>query len=253
MIGDVREGGVVLDRGVGGALVGGDEGGAVGPVLRGVGGLDGVGGGVDGEDDVDVAVGLDEGVEGDVLEVFAAVDEGEAGVAGAGVGAVVVAAEGVGGVICDVVVGFVEGFEDGLDGGFEDLGGVGAVELEDELVEEGGAGAHDEAAVVEADDALFVVGEAAVGEVRADVLQRCESVECRVEAAHLVGVEFDVGGVERKYLLSRGSLKCNENRERRVRIAKIRVVLDGAPCVARSSIGSIHKLERKSATPVIGK
>lgn len=54
-------------------MIGCYEGGAVWPVVFCVGG------GVDGEDDIDVAVGLDEGVEGDVLEVFASVDEGEAG------------------------------------------------------------------------------------------------------------------------------------------------------------------------------
>lgn len=62
LVRDVGEGGAVLDAGgVDAALVGGDQAGAVGPVVGGVGG------GVDGEDDVDGAVGLDERVEGDVL------------------------------------------------------------------------------------------------------------------------------------------------------------------------------------------
>ena len=48
------------------------EGGAVWPVGICVGGV------IDGEDDVDVAVGLGEGVKGDVFEIFASVYEGEA-------------------------------------------------------------------------------------------------------------------------------------------------------------------------------
>ena len=84
MIGDGGERGPVCEitgsRGGGGgedaALVGGDEGGAVGPVVGCVGG------GVDGEDDVDVAVGFDSGGGGDVFEVFAAVDEVEVSLLG---------------------------------------------------------------------------------------------------------------------------------------------------------------------------
>lgn len=61
------------------ALVGGAQGGAVGPV----GG--GIGGGVDGVDYVHSADGLHEGAEGNVLEVFAAVDEREVVRVGIGV------------------------------------------------------------------------------------------------------------------------------------------------------------------------
>lgn len=52
-------------------LVGRYEGGAVGPVLVCIGG------GVNRKNHVNGAGGLDERVKGDVLEVFATVDEGE--------------------------------------------------------------------------------------------------------------------------------------------------------------------------------
>lgn len=70
-----------------------DEGGPVGPVLRGVGG------GVDREDEVYFARGLEERPKGDVLVVEAAVGEGEGGlvldeIGRAGAGGVAV--EGVG-------------------------------------------------------------------------------------------------------------------------------------------------------------
>jgi len=57
-------------------LVRGHEGGAVGPILADVL-VQCVGAGVDREDDVYVALGLGERVEGQILEIFAAVDEGE--------------------------------------------------------------------------------------------------------------------------------------------------------------------------------
>lgn len=65
------------------SFVGCAEGGAVGPVVVCIGG------GIDGEDDVHGAYGLDERVEGQVLEIFAAVDHGELEGGGGGVGGVV--------------------------------------------------------------------------------------------------------------------------------------------------------------------
>ena len=125
MVGDAGEDGAVGDAGgVAAALVGGDEGGAVGPVVGGVGG------GVDGEDDVDVADGLDEGVEGDVLEVFAAVDEGEVFGLRVARGRVVEAVEGVGVVGGDVVVCLAETGEDFVGDGLEGGGDGGFVDLE---------------------------------------------------------------------------------------------------------------------------
>ena len=134
---DGGEGGAVGDAGgVEGALVRRDEGGAVRPVVGRVGG------GVDGEDDVDGAGGLEEGMQRDVLQVFAAVDEGEGGGLGDVGGAVVEAEEGVGRVGGDVVVVFADGGEEVGEHRFEGGGDAGGVEVEEEAVEEGGGGAH---------------------------------------------------------------------------------------------------------------
>ena len=103
MIRDGRKGSAVGNAGdVEGALVRGDEGGAVGPVVGRVSR------GVDGEDDIDGASGLDEWMERYVLQVFAAVDKGEARGLGDGRGAVVKPEEGVGCVGSDVVVVFAD-------------------------------------------------------------------------------------------------------------------------------------------------
>ena len=137
LVRDGGEGGAVGDTGgVEGALVGGDEGGAVRPVVGRVGG------GVDGEDDVDGAGGLDEWVEGDVLQVFAAVDKGEGGGLGDDGGTVVEAEEGVGGVGGDVVVVIADIGEEVGEDGFECGGDAGGVDVEEEGIEEGRGRAH---------------------------------------------------------------------------------------------------------------
>lgn len=96
-VGHGGEGGAVGDGGQG-ALVGGAQRRTVGPVEGRVGRA------VDGEDDVDGALGLDERVEGDVLQILAAVDEGELAGGGTRVAAGVEPQEGVGGPLGDVVV-----------------------------------------------------------------------------------------------------------------------------------------------------
>jgi len=130
---DVGEGGAVLDAGgVDAALVGGDEAGAVGPAVFGVGG------GVDGEDDVDGAVRLDERVQGDVLQVLAAVDEEERACFRGFTRCVVVVVEGVRGVGGDVVVVVGDCAEEFGDDVFEEGGyACSTVEPQEELVEQG--------------------------------------------------------------------------------------------------------------------
>lgn len=93
-----------------GALVGLYEGGAIWPVVGGVGAV------VVCEDYVDVSGGLNQGVERDILVVEAAVNKGEGGgVVVDGVACWVPAVEGVGSVTCDVVVVFVKTVEDSDD------------------------------------------------------------------------------------------------------------------------------------------
>ena len=100
---EVDEGVGVRDGGEGGAvgdweeaaLVGGDEGGAVGPVGH-------VSAGVDGEDHVYAPERLDQWLQGDVLEILAAVNQRQS--AGAGTDRIAKTEEGVGAVVGNVVV-----------------------------------------------------------------------------------------------------------------------------------------------------
>lgn len=188
-VGNGGEGGAVADGGVEGALVGGDEGGAVGPEVLGVSAR------IDGKNDVYSANGLDERVQRDVLEILAAVHEGEFRDIGVAVRGGVVMPEGVGGVLRDVVVILSDVFEDGSQDLSEQVRRR-AVDAEDELVEERGGGAKDVAGVVEATHARGGGGENAAVEFGTEVAGWRETIGGWVPGAHLEGVEFVDCGVE---------------------------------------------------------
>src|SRR6266567_2616743 len=68
--------------------------------------------------------------------------------------------------------------------------------------------------VVEALDALLVIGKYACSEVRTNVAHRCKSIDCRVKTTHLPRVEFVHGGIVRNNNLSRSSTVSDKNRHR---------------------------------------
>ena len=67
-----REGSAVLDRLVQASLVGCDKRGAIGPIVIGIGRR------VNGEDDIHIAIRLYKRIQRNVLQIFTAIDKGEA-------------------------------------------------------------------------------------------------------------------------------------------------------------------------------
>lgn len=128
-----REGGAVADTAaVQAALVGCDQGGAVWPVIVSVGG------GVNSEDDIDMALGLDKRVQGNVLSILAAIDDIQHFLRGVRRRVLVVFVEGVGIVRSDVVLGSVKLFQEVGENVLHESGERSGVNLEKELVEECG-------------------------------------------------------------------------------------------------------------------
>ena len=127
---------------------------AVGPVTGGVCTR------VNREDDINVALRLDQRVERNVLKVFAAVYNGEAlGLSALGCG-VVITVERIWAVVRDIIVGIAEVFE---NLGNERLGRIGNVNgrvigIEQELIKERGRCAHDIAGIIKPTDTTFTVG-----------------------------------------------------------------------------------------------
>ncbi|KAI9155095.1 hypothetical protein HJFPF1_07663 [Paramyrothecium foliicola] len=227
-----------------GGEAGGDGRGAVGPARLGVGGR------VDGEDDVDLAVRVDKRVVRDVLQVLAAVDEGQALRVGGGVVVRVEAPEGVGGPVGNVVVVVAQGAQDARDGvddevgdALGDVGAVGLLQVQDDLVEEGARGAEDEADVVEAGDARLVVGQLAAVEARADVLEGHVAVQ---------GGELEDGRVDGEELLAGIAGEGDDEGQRGAAVAEVVVVGDGGEGDAGPAVGGVDELVGEHAAPVVG-
>lgn len=128
-----REGGAVADTAaVQAALVGCNQGGAVWPEIVSVGG------GVHGEDDIDMALGLDKRVQGNVLSILTAIDDVQQFLRGVRRRVLIVFVEGVGIVRSDVVLVSVKLFQDVGENVLDETGKRSGVDLEKELVEECG-------------------------------------------------------------------------------------------------------------------
>lgn len=250
----VDEGPVVGDRGekraVGdgpkGALVRGAQRGAVGPVGH-------VRGGVNGEDDVHGAHGLDQRVERDVLQVFAAVDQVQLDRVRVGVGLVVPVQERVGDDLRHVVLGLPDVFKHlghGLDEDVRHAVVVGHVG-EQELVEERAARAHDETGLVQTLHALAVGGDDAVGEVGAEVFRGSKAEDGRVPAAHLKGVELEVSSVERDDGLPRRAAVSYQDGERRVGLLEAVALGNAGEGVGRPAHVVSDQLVAQCAAPVV--
>lgn len=129
-VGDGREERPVGDGGEG-AVVGGAECRGVGPIVRGVGGA------VHGEDDIDGTAGLEERGEGDVLQVFAAINEVEFLSIHRRIGGLIPTQKWVGDVLGNVVTVVGEVGQDADDEVGDEAGDAvdGADVLEEEYVE----------------------------------------------------------------------------------------------------------------------
>lgn len=243
------EGGAVGDAGLETALVGCDQGGTVGPVVVCVSG------GVDGEDDVDGTLGLDQRVQRDVLAVFTTVDDVEVLGCGVILAAVAVAGEGVGGVDGDVVVPLTEVLEDVSEGILQDRGDAGAVDLEEELVEQGGGRSHNKAGIVEAAHAGAVVRDGAVLEPGAQILQGSEGVDAGVERAEFPRVHFINGGIGLNDDFAGVAAVGDDNRHGVLAVLEVVHERNGGPCVVGTTlvIGGVHQLVGQRTAPVVGK
>ena len=176
-----------------GALVRGDHGGAVRPTVC-------VGGRVDGEDNVDSSLGEEMGVEGNVLAILTAVDEGEAIRFDTRIFGRVPPLEGVRRPVRNVIVlapnatqNFLQGRDCGL---WHTIGGV-TVQLQCHLVEQAAGCAHDKPSVVEAYNAdsplLAEVRNLAGVERGADIFCGSKTLQRRFERAHLPRAELKDG------------------------------------------------------------
>ena len=161
---------------------------------------------------------------------------------GIAVRGVIEAVEGVGLPLGDVVVAFAKPVQDVLEYVLEGLRDGGGVELEEELIEEGGGGAHDIADIVEAFDAVTVVWNNAAGEVGSDVLERSEAIGGRIPGAKFEGIDFVDCGVERNDLRVGRTSIGDENREWNGAILEIVQQRDGREGVRWSSISGVDKL-----------
>ena len=240
------EGGAVGDAGgVEAALVGGDEGCAVGPEIGGVGGR------VDGENDVDVALRLDLRVQRDVLQILASVDEGQTARLRGRRGGVVETVKGVGGVVCNVVAVAVDALEDKGDKVLGYIGNVLIFDLDQELVEQRGGSAHDVACAVEAANARVGVIKDTAGEVGTQVLKGREAKGCGIPGAKLKRVEFVYRGVDRHNHIPRCSSISHQYGIWRVRIDEAVGLRNRGPRVIDPSIGGIDQLKRQCSAPVV--
>lgn len=195
---------------------------------------------------------LDERMEWNVLEVFAAIDEGEAARLSIAGGRIMVGEEGVRAVVGDVIVVLSDIGEDAGNEVFGEGRDGGGVDLQEELVEEGGGCAHDVAGVIEPTHARHARSEFTAREVGAQIFHRDEAIGCRIPSAKLERVEFVHGAVAGNQQLIWSTLICDEKRERGIRLDEIGVGSNGGPSVCRASISGVDELERKSASPVIG-
>lgn len=205
---------------------------------------------VDGEDDVDVAVGRKR-TEGNVLTVLAAVDEGQLTRCGNGHQARVEASEGVGRIDGNIIAVLGEALGDVDESIVDHPGEVGTrgEVAKEELVEEGARGAHDEAELVEAGDADIVVGDGAGGAGGDKEVGGREGEEGRVPAAHLEGVELEGGRVDGDDLGARGPAVRDDDGERRLPVVEGR---RGGESVGRPAVLGVDELEAERLAPVVG-
>lgn len=247
-----RKAGVTADGGAG-ALVGGDGGCSFGPAsLR-------VGGRVQGEDDVDGALGMKVRVVGDVLLVLGAVDEGEIGVIVVEVGGRVEAGKGVWRPIGDVLCAFVLAGEDALESCgckvWDVRGNIAVVlleEVQDLNVEDGRRCAQDKSRVVKALHAALIVSHLAVLKLGANIFERDPASEGWVRGAELPRVKLVDGCVCVGDGLFADTLVGQQEREGCFAVRKGAVVGDGAICVARAAVAGVYHLVRQHAAKVIG-
>ena len=152
LAGDCRECSTVGDAaGVKAALVGGNESGTVGPVVVSVGR------GVDGEDDVHMSLGLNQRMDRDVLKILTTIDDVELLVACDRRRLVGIVVERVWCIERNVLVILTNLLEDVGESRLEEIGKRGRIDLQKELVEQGGRSAHDKSGIVKASDTLLIL------------------------------------------------------------------------------------------------
>jgi hypothetical protein len=136
-----------------------------------------------------VTLRLNEWVERDILTVFAAVHESEFDRLGIAVCGVIEVVERIRLVLRNVVVIPTYVREDGGNDVSEGGGDRGAIDFEEEFVEDGGGSAHYVAGLVKAADALLALGDSPGGEARSKVSRgrKCMWLDPR---SHFKGVEF---------------------------------------------------------------
>lgn len=175
-------------------------------------GCNGIGRRVNSKDNVDVAERLDKWVKRNILQVLTSVNKSKAGCLGAGIRLVVEVIEWIRSVIRDVVIVPPEK----LENTFQDIGKYlrdtgNSTEVENYLVEERRAGAHDEAGIIKSGNASLALGKLSRGKVGAKVAQGGKSIERRVKASHFPRVEFKDSCIQRDEDLARRPLISNQD------------------------------------------
>lgn len=199
-----------------------------------------------------MTVRLDEGVKGDVLKIFTTVDEGEAARLRVGVSGIVVAIEGVGAIICNVVIVSANGCKNVLDKGSREFRNPRRIDIQEKLVEEGRRRPHDVARVVEATHTLYARGELSAREVGAKIFDRDEAKGGWIPCSELEWVKLEDSGIARDQEIAGSTRISYEYRERGVALDEIICQSYRGPGVGRTAIGCVDQLEGQSATPVIG-
>lgn len=241
---DGREGSTVGNaRRVQGTLVGGNQRSTVRP------GAVGVSGRVNGKDDIHVSLGLDQRVQRDVLEILTTVHDIKLPVGGVRGRVVAPSVEGVGGVDGDIVRVLTNVAQDVGKDILEPARQRGAVDIQEELVEQTGGGTHDEAAIVKSADAGLVVRQASTHEAGTQVLGRDKTEDGGVEGAEFPRVDFKHRGVAADDQLTWITTICHQDGQRHVTLLEVVGQGDGRPSLARASLGVIDKLVGQSTAP----
>ncbi len=199
-----------------------------------------------------MTVWLDEGVKGDVLQIFTTIDEGEAARLRVGVGGIVIAIEGVGAVICNVVVVLANGCKDVCDKGSREFRDAHGIDIQEKLVEEGRRCPHDVTGIVEAAHTLYAREQFAVRKVGAKVFDRDEAKGGWIPGSEFEWIKLKDSGIARDQEIAGSTPISYEDWERGVALDEIIGQSYRGPGVGRTTVGCIDQLEGQSATPVIG-
>lgn len=135
---------------------------------------------------------LDQRVQRNVLKIFPSVDQVQLLLVGDDTGILGVIVERVD-VQCNVLIMVAHVLQDLGEDGFQKAGEAGRVDVEQELVEQGGRRSKDIAGIIVSAHTTLVVRHDSSVELGAQKLQRRKSVDCRVERAEFPRVELIQG------------------------------------------------------------